>query len=449
MYRIIESKTGRKYLYDSISNNFFEPTDEVLKLLPETGGELSDLKKLGDDFYQTVWGEYKFENLLEFIPQTSPNESPEVLILELTQQCNFRCTYCIYSGVYCYERTHSEKSLPDDLRREVLTYFFHEQPVPPANISFYGGEPLLEYQQIKDTVEYLKTRGFENTGYYITTNGVLLANEHILQFLVENSFQIGISFDGLNHDLYRKSSLGRTTSSDVLAVIDTISVKYPNFFKTNLRLSVTLAPPYRLYENSCFFGEHPLLSRIPLLINSVNSDDTGFFDQFDMEEETRQLTNDYLRLSNEYIDMNKQPPLFHRALFDDHVKRFEYREMRLQSNAFPPGNCAIGSKRLFVTCSGDKYPCERVGTYGFLGNVSDGRKLTDKYENVLHEYKKAVLPNCARCHLVRVCNYCISTFRQGDKMGGWERITRQCEKQREWFDLIMYIYVSKMEKNIP
>lgn len=71
-------------------------------------------------------------------------------------------------------------------------------------INFYGGEPLLSFKLIKETVSFLKNKEQKKGVHYtITTNGSLLTEE-ILQFLSEHKFSVGLSFDGLAQDVLRK-----------------------------------------------------------------------------------------------------------------------------------------------------------------------------------------------------------------------------------------------------
>jgi len=73
-------------------------------------------------------------------------------------------------------------------------------------LNFYGGEPLLASDLIKEAVSFLKqkNRDFGKKSHYsITTNGTLLTEE-IIRFLNENKFSVELSFDGLAQDLHRK-----------------------------------------------------------------------------------------------------------------------------------------------------------------------------------------------------------------------------------------------------
>jgi len=84
-------------------------------------------------------------------------------------------------------------------------------------INFYGGEPLLSFSLIKETVSFLKNKNKElkkRVHYTITTNGSLLTDE-ILQFLSEHKFSVELSFDGIAQDILRKKGSFKAISSKI------------------------------------------------------------------------------------------------------------------------------------------------------------------------------------------------------------------------------------------
>ncbi len=67
----------------------------------------------------------------------------KTMILQVTQRCNLRCEYCIYSGDY-KNRSHTNKDMPWESARQAIDYFIaHSRDTNPIMLAFYGGEPLL------------------------------------------------------------------------------------------------------------------------------------------------------------------------------------------------------------------------------------------------------------------------------------------------------------------
>ena len=129
-----------------------------------------------------------------------------LLTLELTQQCNLRCEYCCYGGHYPEFRNHGKQTMSLGTAKDAIRGFFDRCP-QPADICFYGGEPLLEFGLIEQIVSYAETlasqRGIK-LRFNITTNGTLLTDDKI-HFFVQHGFRVWISCDGDegSHDQYR------------------------------------------------------------------------------------------------------------------------------------------------------------------------------------------------------------------------------------------------------
>lgn len=98
------------------------------------------------------------------------------LIFSVTTDCNFRCSYCIYSDNFDEFRNHSYEYMNFDIAKKAidiyLKYFIEKEKYDllkkPA-FSFYGGEPLLNFNLIKQIVSYIKSKYCEDVIFSITT----------------------------------------------------------------------------------------------------------------------------------------------------------------------------------------------------------------------------------------------------------------------------------------
>jgi len=115
----------------------------------------------------------------------------------LTDRCNFNCSYCYQNQANRWLETSTlTKSLD----------FFYPFLTQECHVKFYGGEPLLAFDQIKQAVahlEGLKRKLKKKVRYSLSTNGSLL-NDRVLRFLDEHRFFLLLSFDGLAQDILRK-----------------------------------------------------------------------------------------------------------------------------------------------------------------------------------------------------------------------------------------------------
>lgn len=137
-----------------------------------------------------------------------------------TENCNFNCNYCFVSQAVMSNRAHKimTKDVVDatiDLLQR--TYENQKDKKIDNTITFYGGEPLLNYEMIEyfmQKVTRMKQTSYwpSNVKYSIITNGSLLNEEHI-NFLKNNNIGICISFDvDKDSETQRISKLGQTTS---------------------------------------------------------------------------------------------------------------------------------------------------------------------------------------------------------------------------------------------
>lgn len=128
------------------------------------------------------------------------------LVLELTQECNLRCEYCCYGEHYPGFRKHGDETMSLETAKNVVEEFVThcEQD---CNIGFYGGEPWLEPELLKQIVLFAKalaSQSGKKMHFSMTTNGTMLSEDKI-HFLVEHAFHVLISMDGNkeSHDRYR------------------------------------------------------------------------------------------------------------------------------------------------------------------------------------------------------------------------------------------------------
>jgi uncharacterized protein len=136
------------------------------------------------------------------------------LILNVTERCNLRCSYCVFSGDHSFQRSHSSVKMSTTVAIKAVEYFLaHSSETREPCIGFYGGEPLLHFALIRAVVEYVEQKYPDRrVRYQITTNGTLLAGD-TLAFLANRNFFVVISIDGPPHihDNHRHYIDGRGT----------------------------------------------------------------------------------------------------------------------------------------------------------------------------------------------------------------------------------------------
>jgi len=119
------------------------------------------------------------------------------LVFIVSDACNFNCSYCL-------QKKKNIHMKPSTIKKAVP--FFYSFLEEKAKIIFYGGEPLLAFDNIKYTVSLFQEKdrkGKKNLKFSITTNGSLI-NDEILDFFNLHCFFVLLSFDGTQQDITRK-----------------------------------------------------------------------------------------------------------------------------------------------------------------------------------------------------------------------------------------------------
>ena len=120
-----------------------------------------------------------------------------MLTFILTENCNFNCSYC--------SQTRTGRNLESIEIKKCLDFFFPWLD-RECHFNFYGGEPLLRFQQIEEIVAWIQTRNKKakkEISFGISTNGSLI-HDKVLEFLDIHQFTVLLSFDGLAQDHGRK-----------------------------------------------------------------------------------------------------------------------------------------------------------------------------------------------------------------------------------------------------
>jgi sulfatase maturation enzyme AslB (radical SAM superfamily) len=112
--------------------------------------------------------------------------SISALTLVLTEKCNFSCPYC--------PQRRGKKTLKIE---DIATFldFLEPRLAKEVWLGFYGGEPLLAWPLVEQTVAYIEEKYMNRFRFSLTTNGSLLEKKHI-SFFKEKRFELVLSYDG-------------------------------------------------------------------------------------------------------------------------------------------------------------------------------------------------------------------------------------------------------------
>lgn len=295
------------------------------------------------------------------------------ITLVITDDCNLRCSYCYERNL----RLHQSMSFDAGIR--IIDWFYNSSKSPKKYVSFYGGEPLIQINLIRDLVNYCRNR-YTDLVFSITTNGTLV-NENNIDML-KNFHSVVLSLDGSErvHDLHRRTCDNKGSFS----MIDF------DLFRSlkNLSLNSVITPNNVYYLNESIKYVSRFCQNYKFkLAYELN------WSPKDILEYKRQLT----LLANGFIDDIDNPDSFYLykpivSLLNsirDHFMKPHYR-------------CDAGVNCFTFMPSGILYPC-----YGFvaspnasLGNIFDKINL-DKVKIICNN--KLVCQTCKNCKGLALC----------------------------------------------
>lgn len=399
------------YLYDFGKNNILQLSEGIFK-------EINDLQKLGiaeyinknksNQFYRDVitllnrgyFKDFTVENVSHYCTPYLDmllNRFLQDLILQVTQDCNFQCRYCLFANDTKVERNHKKINMDYLTAKKSVDYLYnHCADSNEVTIGFYGGEPFLNFDLIKRITEYANQKFQSKHVRFLTTTNASLLNDNIIEFLIKNHFAISISLDGdedyqNNHRKYRAN--GKNTFDIVMHNITKIKNAAPVYFREN----VTFNPVIFNDENSekvYAFYESIGVHRDNININKANLNGIDYLDSPTM------------LFSSQNIDSVRND-----MKYNSFTKKIENNNI-IPNQWHPNGQCVPGVRRLFVTVDGSIYPCEKIveNNVFCLGNINDIKDDKIDKDKALRILNSATITQkeCKKCWAFRFCEMCVS-----------------------------------------
>ncbi len=364
--------------------------EEVIKLfgdkystdeLNETMDELDELRK-----EEMLYAPDIYENVIDFVDAREP--VVKALCLHIAHDCNLKCKYCFAEeGEY-----HGHRSLMSSKVGKAAIDFIIKNSGKRHNleVDFFGGEPLMNFDVVKEIVEYAREQEKlydKNFRFTITTNGVLL-NDEILDYINKNMHNVVISLDGRKeiNDMMRPRAGGQGS-------YDLIVPKFIKLAESRNQTDYYIRGTFT--RHNLDFSKDVLhmadlgfkqISVEPV----VGSDDTDYAIR---EEDIPAICEEYERLAAELYERHKKGG----------EGDFNFFHFNIDLTGGPCVikrlvGCGSGTEYLSVTPEGELYPCHQfVGLEGFsMGNVFDGMnnfELREKFSKC-NVYAKEECKNC-------------------------------------------------------
>jgi uncharacterized protein len=409
MFQCLKTSSGNRYFYNSI-NNRIETTC--------TNFSKTSAISLSADLKPSVI------NLKGKLTH---------LCIELTRDCNLRCKYCCYNGTHSHRRTHQKKAISRDTLSSALDFFkSHRKFTQPSIISFYGGEPLLEFEKVKYTVCKAKQE-LNGCKFLITTNGTLISNQFIDWFAREPDVSVNISIDGPQHyhDEQRIFADGCGSFETITANIWPLIKSSPAQASNRINFVTTVQKVSDLISLNEAWERHDLLSKfVPVSVGVAHNGKT-----------CTDLSENQIKDFVDCYSRNKRSSLIHRYMADRlyAIKNREYSELPVTIQT--SGLCIPNTNRIFVDVTGHIGVCEKTSDNMRFGDVDNGVSEI-AIRNILQEYIDLRNRHCSTCWAIRLCTVCLLHSSDDD-----QTFKEKCESRKQSIRHSLQLFCEIAERN--
>ncbi|MTK12443.1 MAG: SPASM domain-containing protein [Clostridiaceae bacterium] len=397
--------------------------------------------------FNNIWTKEQFTNLLNQLSQslllkTEENDKiinrhkkakPDginTIRLVIAQKCNLACKYCYGdSGGY-----NNKGLMSMETAKKAIDFLFENAgDQRKLEIIFFGGEPLMNFQVVKDTVFYANKLAQERNKELklsITTNGLMISDE-ISEFLIKNKFYVTLSIDGNKdvHDSNRIFPCGPGSYDETVQSIGKIRGKCNVIARgTVTRNGLNIIESFKHLE-------------------SIGFDRIGLHTCVEMLDD-----NDYDILAKEYRKLVE--------IFSNLIENKEYNKAakitnivlllrRIHNRSIKSNTCRAATSSLTIDKDGNIYPCHRfINEKDFnLGNIYKEFNLT-KFNHIKNEIQVEHNKICDKCWAI---NYCGGGCR-GQNFAMMNSISKpyynNCKIQRAIIEELICLYSTLTEEDL-
>ncbi len=365
LYIVYDNESGvlfeaDKIIYEMIDYIQIE-TDMQLINRFKSGYKIEELKEAIEELRSLIDTEVIFEKEKQYKPGENFGII-KALCLNISHDCDLRCAYCFASqGSFNKQR----QLMSVETAKAAIDFLINNSGKRHnLEIDFFGGEPLLNFDVVKETVLYAKKRQKQaNKAFKFTlTTNALKLNEEISDFINEHMDNVVLSLDGRAHihDKMRPQ-IGNKPSYDI------IEKHILDFVKKRRDKEYYVRGTYTAL-NKDFSNDVIHLSDLGIKnisIEPVSSE--GNFKYALKNDDLDLLEREYDMIAEEYIKRKGTD------------KEFLYFHFNIDINSSPCiykkiSGCGAGTDYLAVSADGKLYPCHQFTSNDefYLGNVYDG-----------------------------------------------------------------------------
>lgn len=323
------------------------------------------------------------------------NEKVTFFILDITQKCNMECVYCLR------EAESKNQTMSRDTVKDVCLYiadYCKCNEIQSILIQPWGGEPLLEFDKIKEIQEI-----FSEVGIYakvgIMSNGTIV-DDDILEALRKDIVEMGVSIDGFKdiHDNNRRFVSGRSSFDTVLSNIKKLQNNLGNEYGTVT--TITKESSEHIEDIMEFLVVKMGVRNIKM--NFVDKNKFGNYDNVCLSLD--EIEKCQQKIIDKVIEFHRRGVDFKET---NTAHRMQNLLQRFVSSACMSNGCKAGKRIIAFDYKGNIFPCKFTDySEQIIGNIYSGKNLNA----VLAEFRKnkcdhrdAVSKKCNNCAWLYYC----------------------------------------------
>lgn len=360
-------------LVDELSSKYDE--NELREAIDEITALKDDGQLFTEDIYEPFIDGFKDRQTVV-----------KALCLHIAHDCNLACRYCFAEeGEY-----HGRRALMSYETGKKALDFLVANSGNRVNleVDFFGGEPLMNWNVVKQLVEYgrsLEEKHNKKFRFTLTTNGVLL-NDEIMEYANKEMSNVVLSLDGRKevNDKMRPFRNG-------LGSYDLIVPKFIKLAESRNQTNYYIRGTFTR-ENLDFSEDIKHFADLGFKQMSIEPVVGPEEEPYSIrEQDLPKIMEEYDKLALEYIKRHKEGKGFNFFHFMIDLSQGPCVVKRLSG-------CGSGTEYLAVTPWGDLYPCHQfVGNEDFLmGNVDEGvirEDIVDEFKGC-NVYAKEKCKDC-------------------------------------------------------
>jgi radical SAM protein with 4Fe4S-binding SPASM domain len=300
---------------------------------------------------------------------------------------------------------------------EEFKYVKESSDFDEIEFDFTGGEPFLEFELIKNIVDWTKKKKWDVPYlFFVQTNGTLI-NDDIKMWLIENRcrLHVGVSYDGTPE----MQEENRNTS-DIHAGVDFFTNLYP---EQPVKMTISNKSVYHLADGLIYLHERG----IKVIANCAYGLEWS-------DDDIREFYSQLMKLSNYYLS---HPNIKPTSLFDERLRFLLFK--KLPTHKY----CGTGTHMVAYDVDGKRYPCHLFTPLVLGDERAQGLSERIKFEDSTQHTDE----RCHGCSLLPICPTCYGfNFRDTGSIS--KRNSNTCKLFRTQMDVYSHFKTMQYRKKV-